>query len=115
MTDEHLMRHWADAHSEFSSDLDRGLLRLGHFLGRRLKRRNAIGTAYAPASGAAAPSDARTSGTARAALAGAMACVATTALLATVAALASPGAANGATLQIAAQPGSPIVTHMILA
>src|SRR6478736_7621736 len=35
MTDEHLMRQWADAHSDFTSDLDRGLLRLGRFVNAR--------------------------------------------------------------------------------
>jgi hypothetical protein len=102
MTDEHLMRCWTDAHSEFSSDLDRGLLRLGHFLARRLQRRETIGRAYR----LNRPAETEMSATARAALAGVLACVATTALLVSVAALANN----------AAMPAdSPIVAHAYLA
>jgi hypothetical protein len=91
MTDEHLMRHWADAHSEFTGDLDRGLLRLGRFVSTRLQGRRTNSTAYAPAACLAAPTDEADGTTARAALAGAMACLATTVLLLAVAVLTTAG------------------------
>jgi len=115
MTDEHLMRHWADAHSDFSGDLDRGLLRLGRFIGRRLQGRHSIGEPYASATCTMARSAGGVSPTARAALAGALACVATTALLVTVALLAAAGAADGPSFHTAMSAGAPIVSHTILA
>lgn len=115
MTDELLMRRWNAAHSEFSSDLSRGLLRLGHFLGRRLQRRQTIGKAYASSACTAAEADTEMSATARAALAGVLACVATTALLVSVAALATSGAVHTADAHSALPAGSPIVSHTILA
>ncbi|HSQ95778.1 MAG TPA: hypothetical protein VLM18_06780 [Croceibacterium sp.] len=110
MTDEHLMRQWADAHNEFSSDLDRGLLRLGHFVSARLHATSKpIGKPYASASAACtgAPADEPMSVTARAALAGVLACVATSALLASVALLAT------ADLHPAA--AQPVIAHAIVA
>jgi len=107
MTDEHLMRQWADAHSEFTSDLDRRLLRLGQFFSARLHGGPSIGKAYAPAACMAAPSEPPMSATARGALAGLTACVATSALLLTVALLATadmhPAAAH------------PLMAHTIVA
>jgi hypothetical protein len=113
MTDEHLMRQWADAHLKFSSDIDRGLLRLGHFLNRRLQRRKPIDKAYAPH----AHSMARLAlnATTHAALAGVLACIATAVLLTAVVALASSGAVEPVHLHTAMAASSPIVTHVILA
>jgi hypothetical protein len=96
MTDEHLMRQWADAHSEFTGDLDRGLLRLGRYVGKRLQGKNANSTAYASTACLAAPREHAAGTTARAALAGAMACLATTVLLLAVAVLTTAGT-HGAT------------------
>ena len=107
MTDEHLMRQWADAHNQFSSDLDRGLLRLGHFVSARLHATNAIGKPYASAACSAAPADEPMSVTARAAIAGVLACVATSALLVSVALLAT------ADLHPAA--AQPVIAHAIVA
>jgi hypothetical protein len=111
MTDELLMRRWNAAHNEFSSDLSRGLLRLGQFLVRRRQGRNAIGKPYASSTSNATAGDNEMSDMARAALAGVLACVATSALLVSVAALANSGVS-----QFPATPaGSPIVAHTILA
>ncbi|MGZ3271443.1 MAG: hypothetical protein ACXU71_10775 [Croceibacterium sp.] len=108
MTDEHLMRQWTDAHNEFSSDLDRGLLRLGHFVSARLHATSKpMGKPYASAACTAAPTDEPMSVTARAALAGALACVATSALLVSVALLAT------ADLHPAA--AQPVIAHAIVA
>lgn len=108
MTDEHLMRQWADAHSQFSSDLDRGLLRLGHFVSARLHATSKpIGKPYASTACTAAPADEPMSVTARAALAGVLACVATSALLVSVALLAT------ADLHPAA--AQPVIAHTIVA
>ena len=107
MTDEIFMRLWNASHTEFSNDLNRGLLRLGHFLNRRFQRREAIGKTYAPAS--STQND--MSDTARAALAGVLACIATTALLVSVAALANSGTPHVASVTA----GPPIVAHTILA
>lgn len=111
MTDEHLMRQWADAHSDFSSDLDRGLLRLGSYLSRRLQRRQPIGRPYGLSARAAARHDVQVNSPGRAALAGVMACVATTALLVAVASLATSGTIDAAALQPDIPTGSPIVGH----
>lgn len=89
MTDEHLLRQWADSHSDFSSDLDRGLLRLGRFVRGQLKARGANSTAYASAACPTLGASETIPATARAALAGVIACVATTGLLFTVALLAT--------------------------
>ena len=115
MTDEHLMRQWAIAHCHFSSDLDRGLLRLGGFLSRRLQRLQAIDLPYDQTTCVAAESEAPMSATARAALAGVMACVATSALLVTVAALASAGAGHAAVIHHTMAAGPAIVPHAYLA
>jgi hypothetical protein len=100
MTDEHLMRHWADAHNEFSADLDRGLLRLGRFVGGRLQGRLTPSPAYAPAACTAMPASAPEEAVGRAALAGAMACLATTLLLLTVALLTTAGTHGTAALAL---------------
>jgi hypothetical protein len=100
MTDEHLLRQWADAHTEFTGDLDRGLLRLGRFVNRRLQHRRAHSPAYAPTSCLATPVDHAQGSTARAALAGAMACLATTVLLLAVAALTTAGTHGAAGLAV---------------
>jgi hypothetical protein len=113
MTDEHLMRQWADAHLEFSSDVDRGLLRLGHFLSRRLQRRKPIDRAYAP--NAHSMAHLALNATTHAALAGVLACIATAVLLTVVVALASSGAVQPAQLHSAMAASSPIVTPLILA
>jgi len=111
MTDELLMRRWNAAHNEFSSDLSRGILRLGQFLAHRGHERKTIGGAYAPATRGAPADDSQMNATARAALAGVLACVATTALMVSVAALATSGLP-----QLPAMPaGSPIVAHTVLA
>jgi hypothetical protein len=111
MTDELLMRRWNATHNEFSTDLSRGLLRLGQYLARRRQTPKAIGKPYAPAIGHAVAGDNQMSATARAALAGVLACVATTALMVSVAALATSGLP-----QLPAMPaGSPIVAHTVLA
>jgi hypothetical protein len=115
MTDEHLMRQWVDAHSDFSTDLDRGLLRLGRFFGKRFRRRQAIGNAYAAGTCAAARAEPEMNATARAALAGVLACIATTALLVSVAALAGAGAGEPVKLHTAMAVSSPVVAHVILA
>ncbi|MGZ3259488.1 MAG: hypothetical protein ACXWIO_11805 [Croceibacterium sp.] len=108
MTDEHLMRQWADAHTEFSSDLDRGLLRLGHFLSARLHATSKpIGKPYASKTCTAAPADEPMSVTARAALAGVLACVATSALLVSVALLA--------TADLHSAAAQPVIAHAIVA
>jgi len=101
MTDEHLMRHWADAHSEFFGDLDRGLLRLGGFVSKRLSARNANSSTYA----SAAPESSTLM--ARAALAGAMACLATTFLLLSLALAATTGTHSAGALAV--------VDHVIVA
>jgi hypothetical protein len=111
MTDELLMRGWNAVHNEFSTDLSRGLLRLGQFLAHRRQGRKTIGGAYAPSSRRNVARDSQMSATARAALAGVLACVATTALMVSVAALATSGLP-----QLPAMPaGSPIVAHTVLA
>jgi hypothetical protein len=43
MTDEHLMRLWADSHAGFSADLDRGNLKLDRFLRDRSQPSKPIG------------------------------------------------------------------------
>ena len=101
MTDEHLMRHWTDAHSDFSGDLDRGMLRLGRFVTRRLNRHATDNSAYA----SAAPANANP--VARAAMAGAMACLATTFLMLSLALAATAGTHSAA--------GLAFVDHVILA
>ena len=101
MTDEHLMRQWADAHSHFSGDLDRGLLRLGRFVSKRLSVRSANSSTYASVT------PANSSPAARAALAGAMACLATTFLLLSLALAATAGTHSAA--------GLAVVDHVILA
>ncbi len=115
MNDAHLSLYWTEAHEQFSADLDRGLLRLGHLLARRFQRRQIIGRPYAAPAARPVDADAPTSPTARAALAGLMACVATAALLATVATLATAGAAHGAPLHAATLAGSAIVAPAMLA
>ena len=107
MTDEHLMRQWAEAHSEFTSDLDRGLLRLGRFFSARLHGGRSIGKAYAPATCTTAPSEPPLSATARGALVGVTACLATTALLLTVALLA--------TADMHPATAHPLMAHTIVA
>jgi hypothetical protein len=89
MTDEYLMRLWADSHDGFSADLDRGILKLDRFLHGRPQPGVSIGRTYASGLSAAAPADEPVSTTARAALAGATACLATMGLLLTVALLAT--------------------------
>jgi hypothetical protein len=89
MTDEYLMRIWADSHDGFSADFDRGILKLDRFLRGRPKPSASIDKAYAPGSSPAAPADPATSPAARAALAGVTACLATMGLLLTVALLAT--------------------------
>ena len=106
MTDEYLMRLWADSHDGFSADLDRGILKLDRFLHGRSPSGAAIGKAYAPASCAAA-ADESTSTIAPAALAGVTACLATTGLLLTVALLA--------TADIHPAHADPIIAHTIVA
>jgi hypothetical protein len=113
MTDELLMRRWAAAHGDFSVSLDRGLLRLGHFLFGKFRRRQAIEKPYARAPHDDAQSE--MSSTARAALAGVLACVATTALLVSLAALFSGGAVDQVAAQAADPASAPIIAHAILA
>ena len=115
MTDEHLIRHWTDAHNEFSGDLDRGLLRLGSLLGRRLRNHQAIGTAYASADSTARPASPVTSSVARATLAGLFACIATSALLVSVALFATSGTSARAQMQTADTISPPIMLHTMLA
>lgn len=111
MTDEHIQRYWADAHNEFTGDLDRGLLRLGHHLSRRLRGRQAIDKPYARATSAAVRQNSPKTGNTQAALAGLAACVATTVLLVTVALLATSG-----TLDAGAIPArQPVMSHMVFA
>lgn len=88
MTDELLMRLWADAHDGFSADLDRGILKLDRFLRGPGAPSATIGRAYAPAPRTATPTDDSVN-TASAALAGVTACLATMGLLLTVALLAT--------------------------
>jgi len=107
MIDEHLMRQWADAHSEFTSGVDRGLQWLGRLFKARRKGRGSIGTAYAPSACLTVPTEPEVSNTARAALAGVTACVATTGLLVTVALLATADMHTAAAY--------PIMTHAIVA
>ena len=114
MTDELLMRRWTAAHGEFSGGLDRGLLRLGHFLSRRFERKQTIGKAYARAMPAHVAEPEMTA-MAQAALAGVLACVATTALLVSLAALFSAGTVDHIAAQTAAPTGVTLVTHAILA
>jgi hypothetical protein len=107
MTDEHLMRQWAAAHSEFTSDLDRGLQRLGRFFTARLQGGRPIGKTYVAASCTTAPTEQPSSAIARAALAGVIACIATTGLLLTVALLA--------TADMHPAAAYPIITNTIVA
>jgi hypothetical protein len=107
MTDEYLMRLWADSHNGFSADFDRGILKLDRFLRGRPQPGAAIGKAYAPAACAAPPADEPMSTTARAALAGVTACLATMGLLLTVALLA--------TADLHPAHAYPILAHTIVA
>lgn len=109
MTDEHLMRLWADAHDGFSADLDRGILKLGHHLHGRGGQLRPIGQPYACRAGATVPAEREMSANARAALAGIVACLATTGILLTLSLLfAADFSAHAAT-------GAPIVAHAIVA
>jgi hypothetical protein len=107
MTDELLMRLWADAHDGFSADLDRGILKLDRYLRGNRNPNTSIGEAYASSACMAAPAEHEMSGTARTALAGLSACLATMGLLVTVALLAT------ANMHPAAAYAIP--THMIVA
>lgn len=100
MTDEHLMRQWTANHTEFTGGLDRGLLRLGRFVGHRLQATRANRPAYAPSACVAAPADDASHDAARAAVAGVLACLATTVLLVTVALLATAGTHGSAALAL---------------
>ena len=113
MTDEHLMRLWADAHSDFTTDFLRGLQRLRAFVSGKMQRRRANSTAYPSASRRATRSDDRMSATGRAALAGLTACLATMALLATVALLATAGMGSAAAHPLMTHV--PIMTHVMVA
>jgi hypothetical protein len=114
MTDELLMRRWTAAHGDFSSGLDRGLLRLGHFLTRRHRHKRVIDKPYARATRADA-AEPEMNATARAALAGVLACVATTALLGSLAAVFRAETVDHVAVQAAVPTGSAIVAHAILA
>lgn len=107
MTDEHLMRLWADSHHGFSADMDRGILKLDRLLRGRQEPSSAIGSAYASNERRAAAAEPEMSSTARAALAGVTACLATMGLVVTVALLATadmhPAAAH------------PLMMHAIVA
>jgi hypothetical protein len=107
MTDEHLMRLWADSHQGSSADLDRGILKLGAHLRGRREPQAPIGLAYKSGACAVASASPEVSAMARAALAGVTACLATMGLLLTVALLAT------ADLHPAA--AYPLVTHTIVA
>ena len=107
MTDEYLMRIWADSHDGFSADLDRGILKLDKYLRGRPQARASIGKPYALASRTAAPAEKRMSATARAALAGMTACLATMGLVLTVALLA--------TADLNAAHAYPLIAHTIVA
>jgi hypothetical protein len=107
MTDENLIRLWADSHNGFSADFDRGILKLDRFLRGGSQAEASIGRAYAPSECAAAPADEPVSTTARAALAGVTACLATTGLLLTVALLA--------TADTHAAHAYPVIAHTIVA
>nr|WP_166175395.1 hypothetical protein [Altererythrobacter segetis] len=107
MTDEHLMRLWADAHNGFSADLDRGTLKLDRFLRDRPESSSSIGRTYAQASCATAPADDTVSTAARAALAGVTACLATMGLVLTVALLA--------TADMHPADAHPVIAHTIVA
>jgi hypothetical protein len=102
MTDEYLMRYWADAHNEFSSNLDRGLVRLMRFLRPGLLDRRTIRRAYRSAGD-------EMSETARAALAGVLACLATCGVLLTLSLLFA------ADIPAHAAAGAPIIAHAIIA
>ena len=106
MTDEHLMRQWTATHSEFTGDLDRGLLRLGRFVSNRLHASGANSTAYAPTTckAVSAPEE---NPVARAALAGALACLATTVLLLATAIMTTAGTHAATSLAV--------VNHVIVA
>lgn len=107
MTDEHLMRLWADSHHGFSADMDRGILKLERFLRGQREPKASIGQAYASKEQATAAAEQEMSATARAALAGVTACLATMGLMVTVALLATadmhPAAAH------------PLMMHAIVA
>ena len=107
MTDEHLMRLWADSHSGFSADLDRGILKLDRFLHGRATPVAPIGRTYASGECPAAAADHSMNGMARAALAGVTACLATMGLLLTVALLA--------TADLHPAHAYPVLTHTIVA
>ena len=106
MTDEHLMRLWADAHTGFSADFDRGALKLDRFLRDRARPMTSIGHAYA-GERTTAPASGAMSSTARAALAGIVAVFATSGLLLTVALLA--------TADVDRSAAHPVAAHMIVA
>jgi hypothetical protein len=107
MTDEHLMRLWADSHHGFSADMDRGILKLDRFLRGRREPSAPIGQTYATKEHATAATEHEVNATARAALAGVTACLATMGLVVTVALLATadmhPAAAH------------PLMMHAIVA
>jgi hypothetical protein len=107
MTDEHMMRLWADAHHGFSADLDRGILKLDRFLRSPARPAAPIGRAYAPRETANGEAKSEMSATARAALAGMTACFATMGLLVTVALLA--------TADVHPAAAHPILAHTIVA
>jgi hypothetical protein len=107
MTDEFLMRLWADSHDGYSVDFDRGALKLEAFLRGRSRPTQTIGRAYAPGERRAIPDDASMSPTARAALAGVTACMATMGLLLTVALLA--------TADLHPAHAYPMIAHTIVA
>jgi len=109
MTDEHLMRHWTDAHSEFSHALDRGVARLGRFFTTLNPSRRVIDTPYVSGACTATRTGDETSRPAGAALAGILACLATTGVLLTLSLLFTPH------LAAHAAAGAPIVTHAIVA
>jgi hypothetical protein len=107
MTDEYLMRLWADSHHGFSADFDRGILDLGRFLRDRRESTDLIGPAYASDERATPPTRREMSAPARAALAGVSACLATMGLLVMVALLA--------TADVHPAAAYPILTHTIVA
>jgi hypothetical protein len=109
MTDEHLMRLWADAHEGFSADFDRGILKLGHHLQGRGEKLRPIGQPYARRGCVTVPADREMSANARAALAGIVACLATTGMLLTLSLLFA------ADFSAHAASGAPIVAHAIVA
>jgi hypothetical protein len=107
MTDEHMMRLWADAHEGFSADFDRGILKLDRFLRNPAGAGASIGPAYAQCARPAEQPSHEVSATARAALAGLTACLATVGLLMTVALLA--------TADVHPAAASPLLAHTIVA